>query len=81
MECRAKTDGTYLVVVAPHDVNIRRYSLQVLVGLPIAQVTSTKNLLDLSWDEKLLEFCWQIVDAMWYVEVANNENKNHGSVV
>ena len=69
-----------LVVIPFHYVHIRRNGAQILVRLSIAYISRAQYLLYLPRYEQLLEFCREVVDAVWNVQVANNENENHPDV-
>lgn len=68
----------HLVVVSPNDVHIGRDRPKVLVRLPVAEVARAEDLLDLARHEELLELGREVVDAVWDVEVADDEDEDHG---
>lgn len=72
-----KRTGSHLVIVSLHHVHVRRNSAQILVSLSIAYIAGAQYLLDLSRYKQFLELPGKVVDAMWDVQVADNENENH----
>ena len=75
-----KTTSSYLVIVSLDHVHVRRNGAQILVRLSIAYISRAQYLLDLPRHEKFLEFPGKVMDAVWDVQVANNENENHPDV-
>ena len=76
-----KVTSPHLVVIPLYHVHVRRDSPQILVGLSIAYISRAEYLLDLPRYEQFLEFAGEVVDAVWNVQVADNENENHPEVV
>jgi hypothetical protein len=68
------------VIVAFHDMHVGGDGSQVVIGLFVANVACAKNLLNLSWNQKLLKFRGQVVYTMRYVKVPDDKNKDHGVV-
>ena len=75
-----RTTSSHLVVVPFDHVHVRRDGAQILIGLSIAYISRAQNLLDLPRYEQFLELCREVVDAVWNVQVADNENENHPDV-
>jgi hypothetical protein len=67
----------HLIVVASHDMYVRCYSTQILIRLLVTNVPSAEYLLDFPRNEKFLELCREVVNTVWNVEVANDENEDH----
>jgi hypothetical protein len=67
----------HLVVVPPHDMHIGRDSPQVLVRLLVTNIACAQYLLNLPRNQKLLELCWQIVNSVWDVNVADDQYEHH----
>ena len=76
-----KVASPHLIVIPLYHVHVRRDSAQILVSLSIAYISRAEYLLDLSRYEQFLEFAGEVVDAVWNVQVADNENENHPDVV
>jgi len=76
-----KVTSPHLIVIPLHHVHVRRDSAQILVRLSIAYISRAEYLLDLPRYEQFLEFAGEVVDAVWNVQVADNENENHPDVV
>ena len=72
--------SAHLVVVPLDHVHVRRYSAQILVSLSIAYISRAQYLLDLPRYEQFLELSREVVNAVWDVQVADNENENHPDV-
>ena len=58
-------------------MHIWRDGPKVLVCLPIADIAGTKDLLYLARNKELLELDWEIVNSVWYVKIAYEENEDH----
>ena len=71
-------EGGWLVIITPHNMYIRRDSPQVLERLLVAYVSGAEYLLYLARYQELLEFRGEVVDAVGDVEVANDEDEDHG---
>lgn len=69
-----------LVVVSFHYVYIWRDGAQIFACLSIAYISGAQYLLYLTRYEQFLEFPRKVVDAVWNVKVADNENENHPDV-
>ena len=68
---------THFIVVSFHEMDIGRYSLEVLVCLLVTDVAGAQNLLNLARNEKFFELCRKVVCPMGDMQVADNENKDH----
>lgn len=75
-----KITSSHLVIVPLDHIHVRRNSAQILVSLSIAYISRAQYLLDLPRYEQFLEFSGKVVDAVWDVQVADNENENHPDV-
>ena len=75
-----KTMSSHLVVVPLDHVYVRRDGAQILISLSIAYISRAQYLLYLPRYEQFLEFSGEVVDAVWNVQVADNENENHPDV-
>ena len=75
-----KTTSSHLVIVSLDHVHIRRNGTQILVSFSIAYISRAQYLLDLPRYEQFLEFSGKVVDTVWDVQVADNENENHPDV-
>ena len=71
----------HLIVIPLYHVHVWRNSTQIFVSLSIAYISRAEYLLDLPRYEQFLEFAGEVVDAVWNVQVADNENENHPDVV
>lgn len=60
---------TDLIKVSPDDVDVPGQRLQVVVALLGAEVSRAEDVLDLSWNQQLLELCGQRVAAVGNVQV------------
>ena len=76
-EPTSNTTSSHLVVVPLDHIHVRRDGAQILVRLSIAYISCAQYLLDLPRYEQFLEFSGEVVDAVWDVQVADNENENH----
>ncbi len=47
--------STHLIVISTDDVHVSRNGPQIVVRFTVANIASAENLLDFSWNEKLLE--------------------------
>jgi hypothetical protein len=61
----------HLIIVPSDNIYISCYSAQVLVGLAVTNVPCTKDLLNFSWNKKFTEFGWEVVCAVWDVQVTD----------
>lgn len=60
---------TDLVKVSPDDVHVPGQGLQVVIALFGAEVARAEDVLDLAWDQQLLELGWQGVASVGNVQV------------
>jgi hypothetical protein len=68
---------THLIVITTNDVHISRDGPQIIIRFTVANISSAKNLLDFSWNEKFLELGWEVVDSMGDMKIANDEDEDH----
>ena len=61
-------------------MDIRRYSLEVLVCLFVTDIAGAQNLLNFAGNEKFLELCRKVVRSMGDMQVTNDKNKNHRKI-
>lgn len=59
-----------LIEVSSHNMNITGQRLEIVVTLFGAKVSSTENVLNLSWHQEFFEFSRQTVAPVWDVQVS-----------
>ena len=69
---------THLIVITTNDVHVSRDGPQIVICFTVANISSAKNLLDFSWNEKFLELGWEVMDSMRDMKIANDEDEDHG---
>lgn len=60
----------HLIEVSSHNMNITGQSLEIVITLFGAKVSSAENVLNLSWYQQLFELSWQTVAPVWDVQVS-----------
>lgn len=71
--------GTNLVKVSSDNVDVPGQRLEIVVGLLGAEVTGAEDVLDLPWDQQLLELGWQSVASMGDVKVSKHQYQLTGN--
>lgn len=66
-----------IVVVASYNVYIRGNCPQILVRLLVTHISGAYYLLNLAGDQQFLKLCWEVMRAIWDMEVSNDQNENH----
>lgn len=59
-----------LIEVSSHNMDIASQSLEIVITLFGAKVSSAENVLNLPWHQQLFELSWQTVAPMWDVQVS-----------
>ena len=62
-----------------HHMHVRRDRSQVIIRQFVHHISSAEDVLDLPRLQKRLEFFWHVGLSVWYVHIADDENKHHGS--
>lgn len=60
----------HLIKVSSHDMNITGQSLEIVITLFGAKISSAENVLNLSWHQQFFEFSRQTVAPVWDVQVS-----------
>lgn len=80
MKTTAKAIRQYLIIIPTYDMDIRSYRTQILISLLIANISGAKYLLNFSWDKKLFEFGWKVVNPVGDMEVTDYKHEYHFEV-
>jgi hypothetical protein len=67
--------GKVIVKVTSNHVDVSSHRLQVVKGLPSAQVPRAQNVLDSTGRQQLPELCWQRRHPMRNVQVTQNQHQ------
>lgn len=59
-----------LIEVSSHNMNITRQSLEIIITLFSAKVSSAEDVLNLSWHQQFFEFSRQTIAPVWDVQVS-----------
>lgn len=59
-----------LIEVSSYDVDVTSQSLEIVITLLGAKVSSAENVLDFPWHQELFEFRRQAVAAVWDVQIS-----------
>lgn len=59
-----------LIEVSSHNMNITSQSLEIVITLFGAKISSAENVLNLSRHQQFFEFSWQTVAPVWDVQVS-----------
>ena len=59
-----------LIEVSSHNMDITNQSLEIVITLFGAKVSSAENVLNLPWHQQFFELSWQTVALMWDVQVS-----------
>lgn len=54
-----------LIEVSSHNMDIASQSLEIVITLFGAKVSSAENVLNLPWHQQFFELSWQTVAPMW----------------
>lgn len=60
----------HLIEVSSHNMDIASQSLEIVITLFGAKVSSAENVLNLPWHQQFFELSWQTVAPMWDVQVS-----------
>ena len=66
--------STHLIVVPSNNIYVRRDRSKVLECLLVTYVSRADYLLDFSRNEELFELRRQIMNSVWDVQIANDED-------